>query len=145
MLNALIHFCRNVDVKYTVLLVEKRECSDIIDLTARISRQIRIFVDRYEQFFQSFDDITVFYDNGQIELTQILTSTLSVLLSSVSFRRVKPSDFKLFQLIDMFCSLELTAIKFASKTASRSEVDVFHNAKDFNKDYLKKIRKKRLN
>ena len=144
LLNTLIHFCRRVDVQYTVLRVEKRECKDIIDLTARISKQIRKFVDTHNTFFQTFDEVTVYYDNGQIELTQILTSTLSVLLPNVVFRRVQPSEYKLFQLIDMFCALELTAIKFETNTPSRSDLEVFHSNRDFNKDYLRKIRKKRL-
>ena len=144
LLNALIHFCRRIDVEYTVLHVEKRECKDIIELIARISKQIHVFVNKHEAFFQSYDDITVYYDNGQMELTRILTSTLIVLLPNVTFCRVKPSAYKLFQLIDMFCSLELTALKFKAKTASQSELEVFHNSRDFNKDYLKKIRKKRM-
>ena len=144
LLNALIHFCRHVNVQYTVLRVDKRECDDILRLIIKISKQIRAFVDKHNAFFQSYDDIIVYYDNGQAELTRILTSTLSVLLPNVTFRRVKPSDYKLFQLSDMFCSLELTALKFETKTASRSELEVFHSNRDFNKDYLKKIRKKRL-
>jgi len=144
LLNALIHFCRRVDVRYTVLHIEKRECTDIIDMTTRISKKIREIVDKHTSYFQSYDEISVYYDNGQIELTRILTSTLSVLLPNVSFLRVRPSDYKLFQLSDMFCSLELTALKFESNTASRSELEVFRNSRDFNKDYLKKIRKKLL-
>jgi len=142
LLNALIHFSRRIDVQYVVLCVDKRECKDIIDLIARISRLIRVFLDRHDTFFQSFDGITVYYDNGQIELTRILTSTLSVLLPNVSFHRVRSSEHKLFQLVDMYCSLELTALKFKTCTASSSELDMFHNSRAFNKDYLKKIRKK---
>ena len=144
LLNALIHFCRRVDVQYTTLCVEKRECNDIIELTSRISKQIHAFVDKHNSLFQSFDDINVYYDNGQIELTRILTSTLSVLLSNVTFHRVKPSEYELFQLIDMFCSLELAALKFDAKAPSQTELEFFHNNRDFNKNYLKKIRKKRL-
>lgn len=144
LLNALIHFCRRVEVQYTILHVDKRECADVIELTARISKHIRAFVDRHNSFLRYYDEVIVYYDNGQIELTRILTSTLSVLLANVTFRRVTPSEYKLFQLIDMFCSLELTAMKFGTKTASRSELEVFHNSRDFNKDYLKKIRRKRL-
>ena len=80
LLNTLIHFCRRVEVQYTILHVDKRECADIIELTARIFKQIRAFVDRHNPFFRLYDEIIVYYDNGQIELTQILTSTLSVLL-----------------------------------------------------------------
>jgi len=144
LLNALIHFFRRIEAQYTVLHVEKRECADIIALTTRISKQIRMFINKYNSFFQVYDEVTVYYDNGQLELTRILTSTLSVLLPNISFKRVKPSEYKLFQLVDMLCSLVLTALKFETKTASHSELEVFHNSRNFNKDYLKKIRKKRL-
>jgi hypothetical protein len=63
---------------------------------------------------------------------------------SVSFRRVKPSDYKLFQLADMFCTFELIALKFENSVASRSELDFFHSARDFKRNYLKEIRRKRL-
>jgi len=95
-------------------------------------------------FFQVFDEVIVYYDDGQIELTRILTSTLTALLSNVTFRLVKPSDYKLFQLADMLCTLELVAIKFLTKTSSRSELDFFHSHREFNRNYLKVIRKKRL-
>jgi hypothetical protein len=144
LLNALIHFSRRVDVQYSVLYVEKRECKDIIELTTKISKQIHAFIDKHSSFFSLFEEINVHYDNGQIKLTRILTSTLNILLPNVTFHRVKPSDNKLFQLVDMFCSLELTALKFRTKTPSQSELEIFHNNRDFNKDFLKKIRKKRL-
>ena len=144
LLYALIHFCRLVDVKYSVFYVEKRECKNIIELTAKISKQISSFVDKHNAFLQSFNDITVFYDNGQIELTRILTSTLSILLPNVKFQLVIPSEHKLFQLIDMFCSFELVALKFDNKTASKTEHEVFYSVRDFKKNYLKKIRIKRL-
>jgi len=57
---------------------------------------------------------------------------------------VKPSDYKLSQLIDMYCSLELTALKFDKKIPSQSELEVFHNYRAFKKDFLKKIRKKQM-
>jgi hypothetical protein len=112
--------------------------------TAKLSKQIHLFVTAHLAFFQKFDEIVVYYDNGQIELTRVLTSALTVLLSNVAFRLVKPSDYKLFQLVDMFCSLELTAIKFETNTASRSDTDFFHSQHDFHRNYLKTIRRKRL-
>ena len=144
LLRALLGYCRHVPVKYTTLLIDKRECLDIIDITAKLSLCISRYITKHLSFFQSFDDIVVYYDNGQLELTRILTSTMTIMLSNVSFRKVQPSRYKLFQLADMFCTLELAAIKFASKTASRSEIDFFHSHRDFYRNYLKVIRKKRL-
>jgi len=144
LLNALIHFNRRVDVMYNVIYIEKKECADIIEITTKLSKKIHAFIKKHESFFHRYDEINVYYDNGQIELTRILTSTLSILLPNIAFHRVKPSDYKLSQLIDMYCSLELTALKFDKKVPSQSELEVFHSYRAFKKDYLKKIRKKRL-
>ncbi|MDR1320796.1 MAG: hypothetical protein LBK56_05140 [Gracilibacteraceae bacterium] len=116
----------------------------MIDLTQKLSKQISVFVNDHLEYFHAFDEVIVYYDDGQVELTRVLTSTLTALLSNVSFRLVKPSDYKLFQLADMLCTLELVAIKFQTKTPSRSELDFFHSARDFKRNYLKEIRRKRL-
>ena len=144
LLYALVHLNRLIDVQYSVLCIEKRECKNVIDLTAKISKQIRTFVDTHNSYLRSYDKIKVYYDNGQIELTRILTSTLNVLLPHISFDPKMPYDRKLFQLIDMFISFELVALKFYTKTTSKSEFEVFHNHREFKKNYLKNIRKKRL-
>ena len=143
-LNALIHFCRRVDVQYTVLHVDKKDCANTAKLSAKISKLVTVFIENHSDFFHSFDNIKVHYDNGQAELTRILNLSLNARLTNVSFLRVKPVEHKLFQLIDMFCSFELTSHKFATNTASRSEIEMFHNRREFIKNYLKKIRKKRL-
>ena len=119
-------------------------CTSTTELSAKILKQVTLFVENHRDFFHSFDDIKVHYDNGQVELTRILNLSLNAQLTNVSFLRVKPSEHKLFQLIDMFCSLELTSHKFTTNTASRSEIEMFHNRREFSKNYLKKIRKKRL-
>jgi hypothetical protein len=144
LLNALVHFNRRVDVSYAVISAEKKKLNDVIDLTSRLSKQIKAFTQKHRLFFQQYDEINVYYDNGQIELTKLLTSTLSVLLPNISFHRAMPSENKLFQLVDMYCSLELVAIKFDAKISSNSELEFFHNYRTFKKDYLKKMRYKRI-
>jgi len=144
LLRSLLAYCQHVPIRYTTLFVEKKEFAGIIDLTAKLSKLISVFVRDHLAFFQVFDEVIVYYDDGQIELTRILTSTLTALLSNVTFRLVKPSDYKLFQLADMLCTLELVAIKFLTKTSSRSELDFFYSHREFNRNYLKVIRKKRL-
>ena len=144
LLRALLSCCQHIRIQYTTVIVEKKECADTMEMIAKISRRIGLFIVSHYGFFHSFDEVIVYYDNGQVELTRILTSTLSVLLTNVSFRRVKPSDYKLFQLADMFCTFELIALKFESSAASRTELDFFHSVRDFKRNYLKEIRQKRL-
>ena len=140
-LNALIHFCRRVNVQYAVLRIEKKYCANAADLSVKILRQITTFLENHRDYFQSFDELVVHYDNGQTELTRILKQSLTSLLTNVSFLRVNPAEHKLFQLIDMFCSLELASHKFSTNTASRSEIEMFHNHREFSKDYRKKSEK----
>lgn len=144
-LRSLFSYFRHVEIQYTTLYIEKKDCADIVEMTNKLSKLLTTFIKEHLSFFQSFDNIILYYDFGQVELTRLLTSTLTALLSNFSLRRVKPSEYKLFQLADMLCTLELVAIKFDSNTASRSELDFFHSARDFKKNYLKVIRRKRLN
>jgi len=144
LLRALLAYCQHVPIQYTVVRVNKWEHPGLINLTARLSRQISLFINSHIEMLQGYDEIVVYYDDGQIELTRILTSTLNALLSNVTFRRVNPSDYKLFQLVDMLCTLELTNIKFENSTATRSEQDFFQSAREFRRNYFKVIRKKWL-
>ena len=144
LLRSLLAYCQHVPIQYTTMLVEKRECAGVINLTAKLSKLISIFVKEHLVYFHAFDEVIVYYDDGQVELTRVLTGALTALLSNVAFRLVKPSDYKLFQLADMLCTLELVAIKFQAKSPSRSELDFFHSYREFNRNYLKVIRKKRL-
>ena len=86
----------------------------------------------------------IYYDNGQIELTKILTSVFSTLYTHVEFRKVKPVDYKLFQVADLICTLELLSEKAKVNSLSKSEIEFFSNTRDFKKNYLKYIQKKKL-
>ena len=144
LLRSLLAYCQHIPIRYTTMLVQKKECAGIIDLTAKLSKHISTFVKNNLAYFLEYDKIIVYYDDGQVELTRVLTSTLTALLSDISFRLVKPSEYKLFQLADMLCTLELVAIKFENKTSSRTELNFFHSYRDFKRNYLKAIRKKRM-
>ena len=51
--------------------------------------------------------VKVYYDNGQVEVSKIISSTFNALLQNVEFRKVLPSEYKLFQVADMLCTFEL--------------------------------------
>lgn len=113
-------------------------------MTAKISKAIAEEIRRNAAYWEHFDRVIVYYDNGQIELTKILTSVFSTLYAHVEFRRVQPVDYKLFQVADMVCTMELLAEKAESNSFSKSEHDFFGSPRDFHKEYLKSFLKKRL-
>ena len=62
-------------------------------------------------FFDEFDKIIVYYDNGQIELGAILNTVFSIHFSNVEFRKAEPQKYRLLQAADFICSMELLKIK----------------------------------
>ncbi|MCB7320116.1 DUF3800 domain-containing protein [Lacrimispora sp. 210928-DFI.3.58] len=142
--NALFHFSRKLDIRYTCVKIKKNECPDVIAMTAKLSKGIANVLRVNEAFWNSFDRVIVYYDNGQIELTKILISVFSTLYAHVEFRKVRPVDYKLFQVADFICTLELLSEKADSGTFSASEMEFFENIRCFKKNYLKHISKKHL-
>ncbi|MBQ9608679.1 MAG: DUF3800 domain-containing protein [Lachnospiraceae bacterium] len=144
LLNALYHFARRLDIKYLCPYVKKSESDDFIQLNAKLSRAISGQLRDNFDYFDSFDNIIVYYDNGQNELTKILTSVFNSLFTNVEFRRVKPSDYKLFQVADLICTWELLALKAEDNAFSKSETEMFGSMKEFIKNRYKLIKKKKL-
>ncbi len=129
-------------MRYVCAKIRKDECSDVITLTARISKSIAEILRSHQDFWEKFNRIIVYYDNGQIELTKILTSVFNTIYAHVEFRKVKPIDYKLFQAADLICTMELLAEKADINSFTKSEKEFFCSVRDFKKNYLKPLIKK---
>ena len=144
-MRALIAFYRNVDIRFTTIHVEKRHLNDEFEMVATLSRQLSTFINNHLDYFLSFDVVKIYYDNGQIPVTRILSSVFGIFLSNVQFKKaVKPSKYRLFQIADMICSLELVRLKMEKHTLSKSELRFFGEPRVIRKKYLKALEKKRM-
>ena len=45
-------------------------------------------------------------------MNKLLASVFAVMLPQVEFRKVIPADYRLFQVADLFCTLELVSLKY---------------------------------
>ncbi len=142
--HALFNFARRLDFNYICTYVDKNDCDDIIAMTSKLSRKLADTINRNSDFFNSFDEIVIYYDNGQVELTKIITSVFNVFFTNVDFRKVMPVDYKLFQVADLLCSVELLSLKAEAKTFSKSETEFFCSVRDFKKNYLKPLLRKKI-
>lgn len=140
--NALFNFARRLDFQYSCIKIKKSECPIALAMTFKISNTLTTLLRRNESYWNSFDKIIVYYDNGQVELTKILTSVFNEFFSHVEFRKVQPADYKLFQVADLICAMELLAEKAANRSFTHSELDFFENIRNFKKNYLKQLRAK---
>ena len=141
-LSRMLQFSRNVKIKYKYFYIEKRETENTVDLIGRLSGQISNFVKEHLEFFCEYDCIKIYYDNGQTEVTKILSSVFNSLVSNVDFKLVSPSKYKLFQVADFYCTLELINLKLRKNSWSKSEKLFFKNEHFFKKNYMKTVRRK---
>ena len=81
-------------------------------------------------------------DNGQVEVSKLLSSVFNAFLANPIFRKVMPSDYKLFQVADFICTMELVTLKLNNKLFSKSELNFFGNERDLKQNYLKALKKK---
>ena len=137
---------RNVDITYHTIIIDKRQLTGAIDLVEKITKSLKSFLHKNIEIFMSYDQILVYYDNGQRELTNILVSVFHSILNNVKFKKPmeSPADYKLFQAADMLCTLELLSEKSKRKMLSKSELVFFSSAKDIYKSYLKAIQMKKF-
>ena len=135
-------FFRKVDISCLTVSIEKKHIEDAVEAVGKLAKKLSLFIREHYDFFQSFDVIKIYYDNGQVEVSKILSSVFNALLPEVEFRKVIPSQYKLFQVADLLCTLFLVQQKLEAKALSKSELMFFGNVRDFRKNYLKPISRK---
>ncbi len=139
--NKMIAFIRQINIQYKCFYIEKKHISNIVEATGKLSRQISQFIRGHYEEFLSFDTVKIYYDNGQVEISKILSSVFNALLPNPIFRKVMPSDYKLFQVADLLCTMTLIKLKLENNLFSKSELTFFGNIRDLKKNYLKSLSK----
>ena len=124
--------------------VKKSECKDSDELESKLTKAITNELQKHDDYFRSFDKIIIYYDNGQKPLKRILNIIFSSRFSDIEVRRVRPVDYKLFQVADLICTLEHIYVKIELGLFSNSEKEFFSRPNDFKRDYWRKIENQQL-
>ena len=140
--NKMVVFIRQINIRYKCFFIEKKHILDVVEATGKLSKQISLFVNENYEEFLSYDNVKLYYDNGQVEASKILSSVFNALLPNPIFRKVMPADYKLFQVADLLCTMELVRLKLDNNLFSSSEKLFFGNIRDLKKNYLKPLSKK---
>ena len=141
-LKRLITFIRKLDLKVQTVYIEKKNMEDSVEYFGKLSKQLSNFIRSHLDYFLGFETIKIYYDNGQIEVSKLLSSVFNVMLDNVVFRKVVPSEYRLFQVADMVCTLKLTELKMLNHSLSKSELLFFNDERTLKKNYLKVIETK---
>ena len=130
---------RRLPIRYATFVYRRSEFEDPEKLTARMKRDISNLLFDHLRFFQSFDDVKVYYDDGQDIVKQALDQSIGFVLSKGVVERRKTSmvDYRLEQVADYLCTIELAAVKYAAKEDGATYNKFFGGSVNFKKNWLK--------
>ena len=143
-LNKMLRFTMACDISYFNIVVNKTEAADKFKLSAKIAKELSRFIRENLSFFQNYSRIIVYYDYGQQELSVIINTVLNTMLSDVEFRNASPKKYKLLQVADFICSMELLKQKREHNQLTKSELSFFYKPNELKRNYIKSVEKKRF-
>ena len=140
--NCLFNFVRLLPIHLLTVKIKKSECDNPGVLIQRLTKVIQEELSRTHSLWESYDNIILYYDNGQKALKHILNNVFTAKFKSVDVRTIQPAHYRLFQVADLVCSLELIRAKIDSGLFSKTEIDFFGSKQSFKNEYCRRIRDK---
>jgi hypothetical protein len=140
-------FARKVDFKYKCIFADKRYVTSPAQLAERLKAELSYFVVNHKTVLERLNAVKIYYDCGQSAITNILTDVFGKQLAfPVEFAQgVHPSRYRLFQLADLVCTLNMISLKLDSgMKMSRSEIKFFGGPKAFKHNILRRIKAKEI-
>ncbi len=136
-------FTDHLPFLYRTFAYRKAEYSNNEALLNRVKRDIVNYLFDHLEFFQSFDTVKVYYDNGQPLVTSALHQAIDYALSrdAVVYRDASPTKYRLLQVADYACGIELTAIKYNNREQASTDALFFGKWADFKRNHIRKLRK----
>lgn len=139
-------FVRTLPVTFHTLYFDSSDVHDLEQLRARMSKDLLRFIEGHLEMFQSFDKVPIYYDGGHEVVTDVIHRTFGTVLAkgAVLYKGLSHQDKRLAQAADYLCTIEMASRRYASNRVSRTYIRFFGEARNFKQNYLKQIRKKRL-
>lgn len=140
-------FAQKSPYRYVTITHKKSACDWSYDkLSSRIRRSLVSVFRNHLDYFQAFDVIKIYYDNGQSLVTRALHDAVEEALgkTAIEYRDAPPCAYMLAQIADYACGVELAALKYETHKESRTERIFFGTWRTFKKNHLEKLRRHRL-
>lgn len=141
--NSIYQFSRKIPVKYHTIIIDKRFIDNGNVLRKQIINEVNQMIKNNESYFNKFDKIVMYYDNGQEPLGYILDS-LFIRFNSYEHRvKFDHVEKRLFQVSDMLTYVDKAIYKHKKNIKyEKSELYFFGN--DELRRIAKELNKKRL-
>ena len=143
MLSKFSIFAQHLPYSYHTFAYRKSEFPDDEAMFARMRRDLVTFLFDHLEHFQSFDQVKLYYDDGQGALSKVLHSAIEYAISKGAcvYRDAHPQDYRLSQVADYVCGIELTALKYDAKESTPTDEIFFGGSTSFKKNFLKQVRR----
>lgn len=116
-------FVRKCPVKIKTFAFNKKEYTNVSTFIIAISKAIRLFIEHNNDYFSAFDEIVLYYDNGQKEICTILHDTFETQLKyKIRMEVVEQKKYKLLQVADYACTIERVNNDWDNHNLSKSDV-----------------------
>lgn len=141
--NSIYQFSRKIPVKYHTIIIDKRFIDNGNVLRKQIINEVNQMIKNNEGYFNKFDKIVMYYDNGQEPLGYILDSLFIRFNSYENRVKFDHVEKRLFQVSDMLTYVDKAIYKHKKNIKyEKSELYFFGN--DELRRIAKELNKKRL-
>lgn len=113
--NAIFHLTRKLPINIHSIIIDKKYTSNNKVLKRKILLELNSFIENNRKYFSKFDEIMVFYDNGQ----NILGNAIDIAFSNlnnyehiIDFDKIQE---RLFQISDMLTYVDKFDFKYKNK------------------------------
>lgn len=140
----LFFFTISSNISYKTFVFSKKYYKDPDALLQHINRDIFDYFYSVKDFFKKYEEVVVYYDNGQLPIKYTIQTIFSLMFDNFEMRKVLPIDYKLFQTADMLCTMYLMDAKYKNHPMSHSEKCIFNSKYDFYHDFFTPMSVKEL-
>ena len=140
---AIFYFTKRVDVKIHTIIVDKRFKNNRIQLNKELATLINDFFNSISDYMNEFEQVVIYYDNGQDSLGAIIDT---LLITKSNIEHISEFDHKkerLFQVSDMLTFVDKIIYKHNHKIALTKAEKYFFEVKDI-LDIKRRFRRKRI-
>ena len=111
-------------------------------VVTELREQIDPFVTANYERLSAYSEITVCYDKGQRQISQLISETLERRFSNIRVAKVLPIQSRLSQVADLACTMKRIARRLEETGAlARPESYFFGGEKNFRRNWIKSILK----
>ena len=140
---AIFYFSNRVKVKIRTVIIDKKYINKKMQLNMALAREIGQFINDNNAYFDTFDKIVIYYDNGQETLATILDTLFATnpkVERKIEFDHIKK---RLFQVSDMLTVIDKLDYKRKNNITFTKAEKYFFNGKDF-RHIINLLRNKRI-